>query len=406
MLAHFSRLVYVLAKEFWKLSSSHLGGETGPDRVDTEAREAKANTGASARRLVPAVCEVSVTNACNATCDFCSFAYDKQIVKDKLWINRAEFASALPILHRRGIRYITFQGGEPLLHPEIDGLMADTRAAGMRPALITNGWLLPQKIDCLIAAGLGTLVVSIDSHSLASHERNRGLQGVGERICQGLAVARRNGIPTMASVTVNRLVEYEKLPDLLDQLGFDAVSFSFPRRAPLGSSSLVYSPDSPLIKFETEELVRAIAAIKALKKRFTVQNPVVSLDEIQRHVRGEKEKFSCVGGHKYFYLDWNLNIWRCEAWSKPLGSVFDLDHIPDCRDHCTECMMSCYRNSSVFMHAGVALEDTMSALAAGRVGEAARLLFRGTVALSLRAIVGQAGQISKLGGFRKRVRVS
>src|SRR5262245_59111116 len=46
-------------------------------------------------RFVPAVCDVSVTNACNATCNFCSYAYDKKIVKNKRWLDRADFARAL-----------------------------------------------------------------------------------------------------------------------------------------------------------------------------------------------------------------------------------------------------------------------------------------------------------------------
>lgn len=365
-------------------------------------RTARPPANGTALRLVPAVCDVSVTNVCNATCSFCSYAYDKQIVKDKQWIDVNEFARALPILYRRGIRYLTFQGGEPLLHPEIARLVADTRAAGVQPGVITNGWLLPQKIESLIAAGLGVLLVSIDSHSIDEHEHNRGLHGVAGRIRQGLAVARRNGISTLASVTVSRLVQYQALPQLLRELGFDAVTFSYPRRAPFGSTSLVYSPDSDLINFETEELVHALEAIKSLKKRFPIQNSAAALDEIQRHVRGEKEKFACVGGHKYFYIDWNLNIWRCEAWSKPLGSVFDFDHIPDCRDHCTACMMACYRNTSVLMHAGVAVEDAASAVAAGRLGDAARVLFRRTVALSLGAVAAQAGQVLNLSGYRKR----
>ncbi len=348
--------------------------------------------------LVPAVCDVSVTNVCNATCNFCSFAYDKQLIKDKQWIDRAKFAEALPILHRRGIRYLNFQGGEPLLHPDIEGLVADTHAAGIRPAVISNGWMLPQKIEGLISAGLGTLLVSIDSHSLAEHERNRGLQGVGERIREGLAATRRNGIPSMASVTVSRLVQYELLPELLEWLGFDAVTFSYPRLTPLGSSSMVYNPDSALIQFETEELVQALEAIKTLKKRFRVLNPTLGLEDIQHHVRGEKERFACLGGHKYFYVDWNLNIWRCEAWSKPMGSVFDLDHLPDCRDHCTACMMSCYRDTSVLMHAGTAVEDATDALAGGHIGEAARLLFRRSVALSLKSVLGQTRQILSLAG--------
>jgi len=370
-------------------------GYTSAGSFQTKAREARATV---SRRLVPAVCDVSVTNACNATCDFCSYAYDKQLVREKRWLDPAEFARAMPILHRRGIRYVNFQGGEPLLHRGICRLVADARAAGTRPAVVTNGWLLPQKIDGLVAAGLGTLLVSIDSHSLAEHERNRGLQGVAERIREGLATAHRHRIPTLASVTVNRLVQYDQLPELLHHLGFDAVTFSYPRSAPLGSSSMVFNPDSKLIRFKTEELVQALEAIKSLRKRFRVLNPPASVEDIQRHVRHEKEQFACVGGHKYFYLDWNLNIWRCEAWSKPLGSVFDFDRIPDCRDRCTACMMSCYRDASVLMHAGVAIEDATSALAQGHPGEAARMLFRRSVARSLASVLKQTRQLARLAG--------
>lgn len=348
--------------------------------------------------LVPSACDVSVTNVCNATCGFCSFARDKQLVKEKRWLNRADFARALPILYRRGIRYLTFQGGEPLLHREIDGLVADTCAVGIHPGVITNGWMLPQKIESLVRAGLRTLLVSIDSHSLDQHEQNRGLQGVGERIRDGLSVARRNGVMKLASVTVSRLVRYEALPELLGYLGFDAVVFSYPRREPFGSTSMVFSQDSPLINFGTEELCQALESIKALKKRFPVFNPAASIDDIKRHVRGEREHFACIGGHKYFYIDWNLNIWRCEAWSKPFGSVFDLDNIPDCRDRCTACMMACYRDASVLMHAGVAFEDAMNAAGTGHLREGTRLLFQRSVAQSLASVVAQSRQVFRLAG--------
>ena len=351
--------------------------------------------------LIPGVCDVSVTNVCNATCDFCSFARDKDVVRDKRWIDLAGFARALPVLLRRGIRYVNFQGGEPLMHPEIQGLVDAARRAGLRPAVITNGWHLPQLIEKLCTAGLQTLLVSIDSHSMEEHERNRGLPGVGERIRLGLAAARRRGVTTLASVTVSRLVRYEALPVLLQHLGFDAVSFSYPRRKPFGSSSLVYSETSRLIDFQTAELDRALDSIKALKRRFPVMNPTASIDDIQRHLHGEPEMFACVGGHKYFYLDWNLDIWRCEAWNEPLGSVFELDRFEDCRDRCTACMMSCYRDTSVLMHAGLAFADAAEAAARGRLTKAAGLVFRRSVGLSLRSIAAEARQISRLAGRRR-----
>jgi hypothetical protein len=45
-------------------------------------------------------------------------------------------------------------------------------------------------------AGLPTcaLLVSLDSHSMIAHEHNRGLRGLGERIRNGVAAARRHGI--------------------------------------------------------------------------------------------------------------------------------------------------------------------------------------------------------------------
>jgi hypothetical protein len=58
-----------------------------------------------------------------------------------------------------------------------------------------------------------------------------------------------------------------------------------------------------------------------------------------------------------------LDIWRCEAWNRPLGSVFDLDRIPDQREPCDDCMMACYRNASMLMHAAGATADASRALA-------------------------------------------
>jgi MoaA/NifB/PqqE/SkfB family radical SAM enzyme len=156
-----------------------------------------------------------VTNACNAAWDFCSYARNKAVVTERRWIDRRELARALPILYQRGARYLNFQGGEPLLHRGIEGMVADAKAAGLRPARITNGWLLPQKIEALADAGLNTLLVSLDSDSIAKHERNRGLRGLGERMRQGVAASRRHRIPALASVTVSRLVRYQALAPTL-----------------------------------------------------------------------------------------------------------------------------------------------------------------------------------------------
>ena len=100
--------------------------------------------------------------------------------------------------------------------------------------------------------------------------------------------------------------------------------------------------------------------------------------------------------YKYFYLDWNLDIWRCEAWSEPLGSVFDFDRIPYHRDFCNSCMLACYRNASMLMHAGIASTDATSAFAAGDVAADVASLFLRSLGLSLWALIQQARHIHRL----------
>jgi MoaA/NifB/PqqE/SkfB family radical SAM enzyme len=202
--------------------------------------------------FIPAALDVSVTDYCNANCDFCGFARSKMRGKPRLFMDHEGFARALPILARRGIRYISFQGGEPLLHPKIVEMVAGVRGARMKPSLITNGWKLPERADALADAGLQNLLISIDSADMTAHEKNRGMRGLGRRIERGIARMRARGVPVMACVTVSKLVDYEALPASLERLGFDAATFSYPRKEPFGSSSLVYSEDSDLVDFTDE----------------------------------------------------------------------------------------------------------------------------------------------------------
>jgi 2-iminoacetate synthase ThiH len=59
----------------------------------------------------PAICNVSITNVCNATCGFCNFAHDKGFVTHRKWLDADRFAAALSLLRERaGVRFLTFMG--------------------------------------------------------------------------------------------------------------------------------------------------------------------------------------------------------------------------------------------------------------------------------------------------------
>ncbi|WP_069266577.1 radical SAM protein [Paraburkholderia nodosa] len=354
------------------------------------------------RNPLPAVCDVSVTNVCNAACDFCGFSREKKMAGPRRYLDPDAFERAMPMLRRRKIRYMTLQGGEPLVHPQIESLVGSATKAGIQCGVITNGWFLPRHIKQLADAGLKRLLISIDSADMSEHEHNRGLPGLAARIREGITQAHAFGIPVCATVTVSRLVRYAALPETLNQLGFDSVVFSYPRRDAFGSTSLVYDENSKLVDLSRDELLEALSAIEALKKRFRVMDPGAALDEVARFVRGEQQLIPCIAGSKYFYIDWNLDVWRCEPWHEPMGSVFDLDRLPDQREPCNACMMGCYRHASVLMHGAKAVTDSVYALGRGELRSAVSLLFQRGVAYSLWSLATEELPRTALGALAGR----
>lgn len=96
---------------------------------------------------------------CNIDCGYCN-EYDKVSppVDTQILYDRIDKLAEL------GTSVVAFSGGEPLLHPDLDGLIRHIRRHGMMAGLITNGFLLGEKrIRQLNDAGLDYLQISIDN---------------------------------------------------------------------------------------------------------------------------------------------------------------------------------------------------------------------------------------------------
>jgi len=323
----------------------------------------------------PGFCQFALNNACNARCGFCGFALDKLPRKDWHYVEREGALEAIDILYRQAVRYLVLTGGEPMLHPDLLEIVQRASGLGMKVLLVTNAGLLkPHRIRELAAGGLSSFIISIDAADADTHERNRGLPGVCDRIREANAVIDELGLHSTASVTMSRLVDYEALPDFLKSLGFKAVTFSYPLTK-LDSNFLSFS-DSDLVNYSDAELLQAFGQVKALKKRFQVVNPTASLEEMERFVRGQEQRFPCLGGFQYFYLDWHLDLWRCHNWDQPMCHIKDFDGSQRVRDGCTKCMIDCYRDSSVMQHVGVSAHDAYQSFKRGNLREGAKALTR------------------------------
>lgn len=336
----------------------------------------------------PGYLQFAITNICNADCDFCGFARSKFDPKARASVTLAEARDVIDICARNHIGYLLFVGGEPMVHRDLPAMVRYAAERGLRPMICTNGGLWTEEnLRTLTDAGLASVIMSIDAHDVARHEANRGLPDVCRKIRRANEFFAGAGIQTTASVTASRLIEdYDKLPAFLESLGFTTCTFSYPLTT-LGSSYLSFS-DSGLVNYTREELIGVFERIKAMKRRsrFPVVNPHESLTEMQRHLRGEPERFGCLGGFKYFYLDWRLQLYRCHFWETPMCSIYDFDASKLIRDGCTRCMIDCYRDPSVLQFAAVSLHDAWQALKRGKLGAAAKRLLDRRNLTSLRAV--------------------
>jgi MoaA/NifB/PqqE/SkfB family radical SAM enzyme len=336
----------------------------------------------------PGYLQFAITNICNAKCDFCGFAVDRFDPKQRRSVTLAEARDVIDICARNHIGYLLFVGGEPLVHKDLRAMTRYAAERGIRPMICTNGSLWTDRnMRELAGEGLCSVIMSIDAHDVAAHEQNRGLPDVCRKIQRANEVFHEVGVQTTASVTASKLIEdYDKLPGFLSELGFRTCAFSYPLSS-LASSYLSFS-DSSLVSYRTEELIEVFERIKRMKRRtgFPVLNPAESLTEMQRHLRREPERFGCLGGHKYFYLDWKLDLYRCHFWETPMCSIYEFDRTKLIRDGCTRCMIDCYRDPSVLQFVAVSASDAWNNLKRGRLLAAAKNVFDSRNLTSLKAV--------------------
>ncbi len=98
----------------------------------------------------PIMAHIIPIRRCNLSCTYCN-EYDdfsKPIATEVM-------AQRIGHLADLGTGVITLSGGEPLLHPEIDEIIAAIRSRGSIAGMITNGYLLTaERVQRLNRAGL------------------------------------------------------------------------------------------------------------------------------------------------------------------------------------------------------------------------------------------------------------
>jgi len=107
----------------------------------------------------PVLAHVIPIRRCNLSCTYCN-EYD-DVSKP---VPLEEMLRRIDRLAELGTTIITQSGGEPLLHPDLDQIIARVRSHGVLAGMITNGYLLTrERIERLNRAGLEHLQISVDN---------------------------------------------------------------------------------------------------------------------------------------------------------------------------------------------------------------------------------------------------
>ena len=115
---------------------------------------------------------VSVTDRCNFRCVYCRSANPETHMPAHELLEWSEHERLVRILVGLGIRKVRVTGGEPMVRPGVEDFLARLKALGVQDlSMTTNGYLLADHCDRLVAAGMNRINISLDSLKRERFER-------------------------------------------------------------------------------------------------------------------------------------------------------------------------------------------------------------------------------------------
>lgn len=257
-------------------------------------------------RARPFFVQYSLLNGCNARCAYCNSPgrADPQL-------STAEHIQILTEFAHLGAVRVKFLGGEPLLRRDIGELVEQVRALGMRTAMVTNGLLIPQKID--VIRRLDELIISLDGDE-AAHDGQRG-RGTWKRVMESIELCARENVDFFLSAVVT-----PRSADQIDWLITTArrfgvsVNFQIPQ-----FNTEVYGADARAWLPEPAAIRAIIDRIIAAKEAGA---PVLFTTRSYRHTRAwddfTRERVQrpgaaspCMAGRYFLQVEPNGDVYPC-----------------------------------------------------------------------------------------------
>ena len=165
-----------------------------------------------------------ITNECNLACLHCiEESGPGKAFADEL--GRDEALGVIDQLMDHEVPYLSFSGGEPMLHPHFFEMVGRVTARGSQLKIETNGhYLTPESCARLKDLGVKAVQVSLDGATSATFGRMR-VRGEFDKTVQGIRNLAAAGVPIEInfSPAAFNIHEAARIVDLAHELG----AFSF-----------------------------------------------------------------------------------------------------------------------------------------------------------------------------------
>jgi MoaA/NifB/PqqE/SkfB family radical SAM enzyme len=159
-----------------------------------EAREPATDEARSADLAAPLYVAWQITNECNLACLHCiEESGPGKAFRDEL--GEAQVLGVIDQLMHHEVPYLSFSGGEPMLHPAFFRMVERVCARGGELKIETNGhYLTPANCEKLARLGVKAVQVSLDGASRATFNRMR-IRGEFDTAVDGVRNLHAAGVP-------------------------------------------------------------------------------------------------------------------------------------------------------------------------------------------------------------------
>jgi MoaA/NifB/PqqE/SkfB family radical SAM enzyme len=300
----------------------------------------------------------AIISYCNAVCTTCNF-YQVPMTSRK-YVKFEDARKAIEILYNSGFRMTSITGGEPLMNPDIFKICNYLNTKGIIITYMpTNGILVTKETAKQIKqADIRLVGISIDIDDGKGMGLTRKIPDLRQVVMRAREYLEDAGVKTYAGLVLTRsTLDIAKIVDMALDMGFKRVIFSYPQT--LQSSSYLASAEIHELVLDLDQIQNAVDAIKIAKKTsgVSIHNPNISLDELVRFYKGVPRKFKCHGGSKLFYLDWNLDLYRCFTLPKKYGNLLELDRIDFEEELCDLCTQQAFRDHDPFYYLAAKISE-------------------------------------------------